>query len=123
MIDSPINGDFDAPATDDEQNDPQDTSPTRRAAACHTDIDLVGRSQAASEESAAEEWVTLAVIEGRYVAKVLAHTRGNKQAAARLLGVDRKTLDRMIKRHNIETSSLRSRAKPPSTTANSLSQH
>ena len=35
------------------------------------------------------------------MAKVLAHTRGNKQAAARLLEVDRKTLDRMIKRHNI----------------------
>ena len=32
-----------------------------------------------------EEWVPLAEIEGRYVAKVLAHTRGNKQAAARVL--------------------------------------
>jgi len=49
----------------------------------------------------AEEWTKLSVVEGRYVAKVLAHTRGNKQAAARLLEVDRKTLDRMIKRHNI----------------------
>jgi hypothetical protein len=37
---------------------------------------------------------------------VLAHTRGNKQAAARLLGVDRKTLDRMIKRHNINFNNL-----------------
>jgi len=50
-----------------------------------------------------EEWTSLAVVEGCYVAKVLAHTRGNKQAAARLLEVDRKTLDRMIKRHNIPT--------------------
>jgi DNA-binding NtrC family response regulator len=50
---------------------------------------------------AREEWVPLSNVEGRYVAKVLAHTRGNKQAAARLLEVDRKTLDRMIKRHNI----------------------
>jgi DNA-binding NtrC family response regulator len=49
----------------------------------------------------AEEWCPLAKIEGRYVAKVLAHTGGNKQAAARLLEIDRKTLDRMIKRHNI----------------------
>ena len=38
----------------------------------------------------------------RYVARVLEHTGGNKQAASRVLGVDRKTLDRMIKRHNIE---------------------
>ncbi len=49
-----------------------------------------------------EEWLPLSGIEGRYVARVLAHTGGNKQAAARVLGVDRKTLDRMIKRHNIE---------------------
>jgi DNA-binding NtrC family response regulator len=49
-----------------------------------------------------EEWPSLAVVEGRYVARVLAHTGGNKQAAARLLSVDRKTLERMIKRHHIE---------------------
>ena len=54
-----------------------------------------------SKQEAAEEWVPLSDVEGRYVAKVLTHTRGNKQAAARLLEVDRKTLDRMIKRHNI----------------------
>jgi len=54
-----------------------------------------------SKPEAAEEWGPLSEVEGRYVARVLAHTRGNKQAAARLLEVDRKTLDRMIKRHNI----------------------
>ncbi len=54
-----------------------------------------------SAPEAAEEWVPLSEVEGRYVARVLSHTRGNKQAAARLLEVDRKTLDRMIKRHNI----------------------
>jgi DNA-binding NtrC family response regulator len=48
-----------------------------------------------------EEWPSLAEIEGRHVARVLAHTRGNKQAASRVLQVDRKTLDRMIKRHHI----------------------
>jgi DNA-binding NtrC family response regulator len=52
-------------------------------------------------EKPLEDWVTLSEIEGRYVARVLEHTRGNKQAAARLLSVDRKTLDRMIKRHHI----------------------
>jgi DNA-binding NtrC family response regulator len=49
----------------------------------------------------AEEWCPLSEIEGRYVTRVLAHTGGNKQAAARLLEIDRKTLDRMIKRHKI----------------------
>ena len=50
---------------------------------------------------AGDEWPKLSEVEGRYVARVLAHTGGNKQAAARLLGVDRKTLERMIKRHNL----------------------
>lgn len=53
-------------------------------------------------EPANDDWVTLSEIEGRYVARVLVHTRGNKQAAARVLSVDRKTLDRMIKRHHID---------------------
>ena len=48
------------------------------------------------------DWVTLSVVEGRYVARVLEHTGGNKQAAARVLAIDRKTLDRMIKRHHID---------------------
>jgi DNA-binding NtrC family response regulator len=50
-----------------------------------------------------EEYLPLATIVRHHVAKVLAHTEGNKQAAARLLDVDRKTLDRMIKRHKINT--------------------
>lgn len=57
--------------------------------------------------SSEEEWVTLSVIEGRYVARVLEHTGGNKQAAARVLAVDRKTLDRMIKRHHIDCHHVR----------------
>jgi DNA-binding NtrC family response regulator len=64
------------------------------------------------DHSEHNELVPLSEIEGRYVRKVLEHTRGNKQAAARVLGVDRKTLDRMIKRHHIEAEALRSRAKP-----------
>jgi two-component system response regulator AtoC len=52
------------------------------------------------------DWVPLAEIEGRYVSRVLEHTRGNKQAAARVLAVDRKTLDRMIKRHQIDFTRL-----------------
>ncbi|MFN2493148.1 MAG: sigma-54-dependent transcriptional regulator [Pyrinomonadaceae bacterium] len=58
-----------------------------------------------------EECEPLSVMEGRHVAKVLAHTGGNKQAAARLLNVDRKTLDRMIKRHKIGIGSTHSKTK------------
>jgi DNA-binding NtrC family response regulator len=49
-----------------------------------------------------DNWPFLADIERVYVAQVLRHTRGNKQAAARILNVDRKTLDRMIKRHDLK---------------------
>jgi transcriptional regulator of acetoin/glycerol metabolism len=65
----------------------------------------------AAPEPAIEDWVTLSEIEGRYVGRVLDHTGGNKQAAARLLAVDRKTLDRMIKRHNINSHPTRQRVK------------
>jgi two-component system response regulator AtoC len=65
--------------------------------------------------AAAEEWPKLTVIEGRYVSRVLDHTGGNKQAAARVLDVDRKTLDRMIKRHGIDSrkTSTSGRVKAP----------
>jgi two-component system response regulator AtoC len=49
------------------------------------------------------QWPTMSEVEGRYVARVLAHTGGNKLFAARLLGVDRNTLKRMIERHNLST--------------------
>lgn len=50
-----------------------------------------------------EQWLSLAEVEKRYVARVLEHTGGNKQAAARLLGIDRKTIERMVKRYNINS--------------------
>ena len=71
--------------------------------------------QSIATEAANDDWVTLSVIEGRYVARVLEHTHGNKQAAARVLAVDRKTLDRMIKRHHIDSHHLKAlRAKAAS---------
>ena len=122
MINSPIEEDFETPISIDEHTDSQPSSPTRSTAAYHSDPDEVGRSHAA-EDADVEEWVPLSVIEGRYVARVLEHTRGNKQAAARVLGIDRKTLDRMIKRHNIETSSYRARTKPVNGAANSMTHN
>jgi len=60
-----------------------------------------------------QDWVTLAQIEARYVARVLEHTRGNKQAASRILEVDRKTLDRMIKRHHLSIPNPNGSSAPP----------
>lgn len=64
-----------------------------------------------TRETPQEEWVPLSEIEGRYVEQVLKHTGGNKQAAARVLAVDRKTLDRMIKRHHIDCERVRRAAR------------
>ena len=44
------------------------------------------------------DWKSLAEVETEYANKVLAHTQGNKQAAARILNIDRKTLSRIIAR-------------------------
>jgi len=49
-----------------------------------------------------DKWFTLAEMEEKYVAEVLKYTGGNKQAAARLLNIDRKTLIRIINRTNIK---------------------
>jgi DNA-binding NtrC family response regulator len=44
------------------------------------------------------EWRTLAAMEAKYIAEVLSSTGGNKQAAARILDIDRKTLTRIVNR-------------------------
>lgn len=49
-----------------------------------------------------DRWPTFAEWEKYYVKRVLIYTKGNRQAAARILHVDRKTIDRMIKRHQID---------------------
>jgi DNA-binding NtrC family response regulator len=69
------------------------------------DATLIGNEEQTATVFAmkGKEWPTLSEVEGRYVARVLAHTGGNKQSAARLLGVDRNTLKRMIDRHNLRT--------------------
>jgi two-component system response regulator AtoC len=58
-----------------------------------------------------EEWPLLSELEGRYVKRVLTHTHGNKQAASRVLGVDRKTIERMIKRHKVDLPSASQNSK------------
>jgi two-component system response regulator AtoC len=44
------------------------------------------------------QYLPLAQIEEQYVKEVLEHTGGNKQAAANILAIDRKTLGRIVKR-------------------------
>jgi DNA-binding NtrC family response regulator len=48
--------------------------------------------------SLADDWPTLAVLERRYIDSVLSRTGGNKTHAAEVLGIDRRTLNRMFAR-------------------------
>ena len=100
----PTNTNFQA-LVRDEESPVQDV--VQAVSACDAQQSEVDQPVMPNGDSANEEWVTLSVIEGRYVARVLEHTGGNKQAAARVLAVDRKTLDRMIKRHNIDCQHAR----------------
>jgi two-component system response regulator AtoC len=46
----------------------------------------------------ADDWPTVATLERRYIDRVLARTGGNKTRAAEILGIDRRTLNRMFAR-------------------------
>ncbi len=48
--------------------------------------------------SLADDWPTLQVLERRYIDRVLSRTGGNKTRAAEVLGIDRRTLNRMFAR-------------------------
>jgi DNA-binding NtrC family response regulator len=44
------------------------------------------------------DWPTLAILSRRYIDRALGHTHGNKTRAADLLGIDRRTLNRILAR-------------------------
>ena len=48
--------------------------------------------------------LALSEVERRHILRVLAHSGGNKQAAARILGIDRTTLQRKLERYDLERS-------------------
>jgi len=62
---------------------------------------------AGAAEIAPDGLVTLEEMERRYLLQVLAATRGNKLQAARILNVDRKTIDRMVRAHHIEVETFK----------------
>jgi DNA-binding NtrC family response regulator len=55
-------------------------------------------SQGGGMGSLADDWPTLQVLERRYIDRVLSRTGGNKTRAAEVLGIDRRTLNRMFAR-------------------------
>lgn len=53
------------------------------------------------------DWPTLAVLSRRYIDRALEHTGGNKTRAADLLGIDRRTLNRMLARERSRGASVK----------------
>ena len=53
-----------------------------------------GEALAPSAQAIDQDWPTLGELQRRYIARVLERTAGNKTAAASILGVDRRTLQR-----------------------------
>jgi DNA-binding NtrC family response regulator len=73
---------------------PPQTQPVAASASASTSPQDAGETD--------EQLFSLSELECRHIRRVLESTHGNKQAAARVLGIDRSTLQRMIKRHNLE---------------------
>ena len=63
---------------------------------------LRGPKARASRPQGAGKFVTLAELEREHILKVLEHTEHNKTQAARILGIDRVSLWRKIKRYGLE---------------------
>jgi DNA-binding NtrC family response regulator len=60
----------------------------------------LGEPQAVSDTG--EDSLLLSEVERRHIFRVLARTGGNKQAAARMLGIDRTTLQRKVERYDLD---------------------
>ena len=73
--------------------------PPRIVSGCEASQNSEASANSASSE---DKWQTLAEVEQDYVEKVLTHTGGNKQAASRVLNIDRKTLSRIVDRKRTE---------------------
>jgi DNA-binding NtrC family response regulator len=56
----------------------------------------------ASGQGLDNDWPALAVVERRYIDRVLQHTGGNKTRAAEVLGIDRRTLSRLFARERAQ---------------------
>jgi transcriptional regulator with GAF, ATPase, and Fis domain len=60
-------------------------------------------SQAAATAPALEsDWPTLEEVQRRYIARVLEHTGHNKTLAANILGIDRRTIQRLTARESTD---------------------
>jgi Fis family transcriptional regulator len=66
---------------------------------------LIGEPSSLVQTASLEaDWPSLAVLSRRYIDRALQHTHGNKTRAAELLGIDRRTLNRILARERARKS-------------------
>jgi len=71
----------------------------RGAAMIHRDVtSTTAQNDAAPHADPAGDWPTLDVLRLRYIHRAIAHMNNNKTRAAELLGIDRRTLNRILAR-------------------------
>jgi DNA-binding NtrC family response regulator len=76
--------------------------PERIRRSFKTPIKEANGSRGAAPNSDDEILLTLSEVERRHILSVVTRTGGNKQAAARILGIDRTTLQRKLERYDLE---------------------
>jgi DNA-binding protein Fis len=54
---------------------------------------------AQASDNQASAWPTLEALRLDYLRRAIAHMNGNKTRAAKLLGIDRRTVNRILARH------------------------
>jgi DNA-binding NtrC family response regulator len=69
------------------------------------DLPPLVRGDSAGLSAIDQDWPTMSTLERRYVERVLERTGGNKTAAATILGVDRRTLQRLFAKEDEEPDS------------------
>lgn len=78
--------------------------PERIRRSFKTSIKETNGARGAAPSSDDEVFLSLSEVERRHILRVLTSTGGNKQAAARRLGIDRTTLQRKLERYELEGS-------------------
>ena len=78
--------------------------PERIRRSFKTSIKETNGARGAAPSSEDEVFLSLSEVERRHILRVLTSTGGNKQAAARRLGIDRTTLQRKLERYELEGS-------------------
>jgi two-component system response regulator AtoC len=69
-----------------------------------------GSSPTTMSTTRGDRMLTLAEVENNYLRQVLDETKGNKKRAAEIMGIDRKTLSRMVDRHKIDMETIKTKS-------------